>query len=74
LISLNASCIVPMEEAPNHSGIARKCTAVAANLYLRPRRAHSPRTLLRTLIDVDLRASHVANECIMVVMRSCGEA
>jgi hypothetical protein len=74
LIGLNASCIVPMEEATNHPSVGREYTTVAANVYLRPRGAHSPRTLLRTLIDVGLCASHVANERIMVVVRCCGEA
>ena len=48
-IGLNACRVMTMEEAPNHSGIARKCAAVAADLHLGPRGAHSPRTLLRTL-------------------------
>ena len=63
-----------MEEATNHPSVGGECAAVAADLHLGPRGAHSPRTLLRTLIDVGLCASHVANHRIVVVVRSCGEA
>ena len=55
-VRLNASCIVPMEEATNHPSVGGECAAVAADLHLGPRGAHSPRTLLRTLNYVRLRA------------------
>ena len=55
-VRLNASCIVPVEEATNHPSVGGECAAVAADLHLGPCGAHSPRTLLRTLNDVGRRA------------------
>ena len=55
-IGLNSCRVVPVEEATNHSGVEGECAAVAADLHLGPRGAHSPRTLLCTLSYVGRRA------------------
>ena len=73
-VDLNSCRVVSMEKAPNHPSIGGESAAVAVHLHRWPCRSHLPRALLCIVLNLRFRARQVANERVVMVMRSCGEA